>query len=366
VRTRRPAASHIAAALTTAAALTLATCPPSEAATSTGWQVVFQGPFSSQPSFETLYSVSAPTKASAWAVGAGSLSIGGQSTPVAVQWNGTSWQPSALPAGLSGTLGAVSAPASNDVWATSQLNGYVLHWNGTAWAVAKSWKESVHNPRELTGVTAFSPADVWVFGTSGFGPGLGTWHLSGGVWTKVTGPGGRITMASALSPASMWAVGSSRTASDDIIVRYNGTSWRRVRSPALSGLQFISVLAVSATDVWATGSVSGRLVPRLLHFDGQHWSSVPVTAPKAVKQLGNLASDGRGGLWINGFGASRASWVLHYSAAGTWSSDKLVTTPIGGVWDLALIPGTASLWGVGSLGTTASSDGVVWGRGPAA
>jgi hypothetical protein len=354
----RPAASPIAAALT-AAALTLAICPPSEAAASTGWQVAFRGHFGSAGMGNDLLAVAAASTASAWAVGGTESNGDSNVSPVVLQWNGTKWQAPALPTGLAGTLSAVSAPASNDVWAGSLINGYLLHWDGTAWSIAKKWATSQSG--QITGITAFSPGNVWVFGASGAFAGLGTWHLSGGTWHKSTGLANTISGASALSPADMWAIGAQHQL-NDTLVHYNGISWSPVTSPALAGLRFGYILAESASNIWATAA-SGR-TPELVHFDGTQWQTLPVTMPKTVTELGNLAPDGHGGLWFQGISASaQPPRAEHRSASGAWSNFRL-STGVGDVEDLALIPGTASLWAAGGLEKTSGADAVIWGHGP--
>ena len=119
--------------------------------------------------------------------------------------------------------------------------------------MAKTWPEQ-QLARELTGVTAFSPTNVWVFGGPGANPGLGTWHLRGTTWHKVTGLAGGISTASAISRADMWAIGADSTAPDDILLHYNGTTWQQVTSTALTGLQFSDILALSDTNIWVTAT----------------------------------------------------------------------------------------------------------------
>jgi hypothetical protein len=359
VRSYRPAASRTAATLT-AAALALAACLPSQAATGTGWQVAFSGHFGPADMSNALLAVTAPSTASAWAVGGTESSGDPGVSPVALQWAGSSWQASALPSGLTGTLGAVSAPAGNDVWAASYLNGYLLHWDGTTWSVAKNWPRSPNGQSgEITGVTAFSPTDVWVFGASLAYAGLGAWHLSAGTWHKFTGLPNTITSASALSPTDMWAVGGQHQLNDSL-VHYDGRAWQPVTSPALSGLQFGSVLAESDSDIWATATpFAGSAKPELLHFNGHQWRQLPVTLPKPLLRLGGMTPDGHGGLWFLGVSRSAIRWAVHRSAAGIWSATT-VSAKNGGAEDLALIPGTTSLWAVGWTG----ADVTVWGRGP--
>jgi hypothetical protein len=349
-----------------AAALAATAWLPGSAAASTGWQVAFRAHSGASTIFNGLIGVSASGTASAWAVGGTDLSGGTPGAPAAERWNGKAWHAATLPGGLTGTLGAVSTPAQNDAWAVSQLTGYALHWNGTAWSVAKTWPEPAHGlNRELTGVTAFSPSNVWVFGAPGAYPGLGTWHLRGTTWHKVTGLAGEISTASAISGADMWAVGGDNVSPDDILLHYNGTTWQQVTSTALAGLQFGSILALSDSNVWVTATVGGSPPEHLLHFNGKTWTSQPV--PSGVL-LRSIASDGHGGLWFSAF-RPKASQPLaeHWSAAGTWSSHTL-PTGTGQAFGIALIPGTTSLWASGYLETNGAtgSDAVIWGNGPAA
>jgi len=346
-----------------ASALATAAWLPGAAAASTGWQVTFQAHTGATTIYNGLTGVAASGKTSAWAVGGTDLSGGTPGAPVAERWNGTSWQAATLPSGLTGTLGAVSTPAPNDAWAVSQLTGYALHWNGASWSVAKTWPETQF-ARELTGVTAFSPTNVWVFGAPGADPGLGTWHLLGTTWHKVTGLAGGIATASAISRADMWAIGADNVAPDDILVHYNGTTWQKMTSTALNGLQFGDILALSDSNVWVTATVGGGLPQQLLHFDGASWTSVPV--PSSV-QLRGMAPDGSGGLWFSATrSSSQAPVAEHRSAMGTWSTYPL-PTGTGQAFGIALIPGTTSLWASGYLQSSGGtgSDAVIWGQGPA-
>jgi hypothetical protein len=358
----RPAARRIGIGLA-AAALASAAWLPGAAAASTGWQIAFQAHTGTSTIYNGLVGVSATGTDNAWAVGGTDLSGGTPGAPLAEQWNGTSWQAATLPGGLTGTLGAVSTPAPNDAWAVSQLTGYALHWDGTSWSVARTWPE--HGlASEITGVTAFSPADVWVFGGSGAFPGIGTWHLRGTTWHKVTGLARAVSTASAISRSDMWAIGADNVSPDDILLHYTGGSWQKVTSTALTGLQFGDILALSDSNVWVTATKGGGLPQQLLHFDGTSWTSVPV--PSAV-QFRSMAPDGSGGLW---FSAARSSSQVpvaeHLSAAGTWSSHPL-STGAGQVFGMALIPGTTSLWASGYLSSSGGtgSDAVIWGNGPA-
>ena len=342
----------------TAAGLTLPAALPAQGAATPTWRVVSRLHYGAANSYSGLLAVVAPARKNAWAFGGTDLSGATAGAPLAEHWNGTAWKRATLPSGLTNEIAAVSAPGSADIWAVSSLGGYVLHWNGTKWAVAKAFAETPL-PQELTGVTAFGPANVWVFGAPGANPGAGTWHLHGTTWTKVTGLAGGITTASALSPASMWAI-TAGSAPQDTIAHYNGTSWHKVTSPALSGLQFNGILARSASDIWL--SAMNGTKPTLVHFNGHQWqrAAVPFTL-----SIGSLAADGQGGLWIAGDQVStNHSYALHRTAAGAWSRTLLSTQAL--VGGFALIPGTTSAWAAGATPQGTGGDATIWAHGPAA
>jgi len=345
-----------------AAALALGASLPAQASSGTGWRVVSSQHYAAANAYNGLLTVVAPRKKDAWALGGTDLSEATAGAPVAEQWNGTGWQAATLPSGLTSEIDAASAPGPKDIWAVSHIGGYVLHWNGTEWSVAKTWPESPFNPEQLTGVTAISPSDVWVFGAPGENAGLGTWHLQRTTWSQVTGTGAGIAEASALSATNIWAVSSTSTSAQaDTILNYDGSSWQQVTS--LPSLDLTGIVALSATNIWAsaqqaypaTGSV-------LVHYDGQSWQQIAV--PWTLNVTG-IATDGQGGLWLPAEQVSSGHWyTLHLSGTGTWSR-KLLTTAPGEVGSLARIPGSRSVWAVGATPGSTGSDATVWARGAA-
>ena len=193
--------------------------------------------------------VIALSRTDAWAFGG--TNPGGAGAPVALQWNGQSWRSWPLPAGLRDFIGDASASSATDIWAVSYAGGYVLHWDGHRWLVAKRWRHHA----VLSGVTALSPADVWTFGTTADGiPGLGTWHFDGRSWSRPGGIAQDIYRASAVTPDDIWAVAATRQGG--FIEHYDGRSWQRAGagSPALAGLTLDDVLALPGGCVWAAGN----------------------------------------------------------------------------------------------------------------
>jgi hypothetical protein len=328
---------------------------------SAGWHVVFTHHYGAAANYSGYTAVAVPGKADAWAFG--STNIAGEpapGTPVAEQWNGTSWRGSTLPSGLSSEIDAASVVSTDSVWAVTETGGDVLHWNGSQWSVAEVIPGT--GTLLLTGITAVSDSDVWVFGTAAVGPGYGTWHFNGHTWTQVTGPGGTVSSASAVSARDIWAVGATSSGpAGNALEHYDGTSWSYVSATALTGLEFSSVLALSGTDVWATASSSSGAA-ELLHFNGTQWTST--TSPYSGVSLTYMAPDGQGGFWFDNAGAPGKTSILHYSAAGVWSRITLSTGD--DLYPVALIPGTTSLWGVGWIRTKTDSNAAIWAYGPAA
>jgi hypothetical protein len=288
-------------------------------------------------------------------LGGGDVTGAGGGSPVAERWQGSSWQASKLPGGLHDAISAVSAPSAGDVWAVSDQGGYILHFNGTSWSAAV---KRFSGFGELTGVTAFSPSNVWVFGGPGAAPGFGTWHYNGRSWTKSpTATKDGIALASALSPSNIWAIGAV-SAGDDAIFHDTG-SWHQATASALAGLQFHAILAQATDNVWALANISANAFrPYLVHLTGSGWARIKI--PYSLDPV-DLASDGRGGLWMVALDSANAGWAVHRTASGQWSRVSLGKSAR--MFGLALIPGTASLWGAGSVNQQAGSTAAIWGYG---
>jgi hypothetical protein len=352
--------ARLASWVLSAAVLAMAPAALAQAASGTGWRVAFSHHYGAQATESTYLAVTAPGKGVAWAAGG----VGGNGRPATgrpavARWRNGRWRAVSLPSGLSGWLGAISADSAKDAWAVSLQTGFALHWNGTKWSVTRRWPEPKHGLlRELTGVTALSPSNVWVFGGPGAFPGVGTWHFNGHSWAHVTSaPGNGIVQASALSAKNIWAIGSA-TAPEDSIAHFTGR-WHTAHAAALTGLQFTSIAAVSSNDVWAVGTLQANAhQPRLVHMTRGRWSRMALPWP--VDPTG-LAPDGKGGLWITALGATDVSLAIHRSASGTWSRTTIGQNAA--MLRVALIPGTTSLWGAGSVKSTSGVSAAMFAHG---
>ena len=309
-----------------------------------------------QPDNASGFSVIIATGArQAWAFGG--TNPGGPSTPIAAVWNGTTLTQSTLPAGLTGFINDASAPAANDIWAADQYGRYVLHWNGLGWRIVREWPSG-----QITGLTAISASDVWVFGTTTAGSRIvGTWHFDGRTWRPVTGAAGTIYRASAIPHSDIWAIAANP--GGPIIVRYHGRAWSRVRTgPALNGIQLQDIAAVSSRDVWVAGDEITRTgFPRLalVHWDGRHWSRL---VNGIWAWAGRLAAGPHGEVLLTAApaNASATGLIVHASSRG-WGSTIVVAGGLGsGVSDVALAPRTSSLWATGGILTRVGGAAAIW------
>lgn len=326
------------------------------------WQMATSVHYGPADNASGYSAVIAPAKDDAWAFGG--TNPGGTSSPAAERWDGKRWHAWSLPAGLSGFIVGAAASSPGDVWAVG--GEYALHWNGSRWAVAKIWSQA----GQPTSVVAASPSDVWVFGSSSFSgeASLGAWHYDGRAWSRAAGVADAIYRASAVSPGDIWAITVSPRGGS--VVHYDGRIWGRdaAAESALANTQLDDVLAVSARSVWVSGvtpanAADGRLV--LVRWNGRCWKRF--VAPWAVQQPERFAADGAGGIWIPVVtgGVSPATWILHLSGTGVWTRTRIAAGPGTGVGvgDLALIPGTTTLWGTGGLLTTLGGDAAIWEHG---
>jgi hypothetical protein len=309
-----------------------------------------------QPGNASGFSVIIATGArQAWTFGG--TNPGGPSTPIAARWDGSSLTPSALPSGLTGFINDASAPAANDVWAAGQYGRYVLHWDGKVWHIARRWPSG-----QITGLTAISAGDVWVFGTSITGSRLvGTWHFDGRSWAPVRGQAGSIYRASAVSHTDIWAIAATSNA--DILLRYDGRAWSRVRTgPVFNGAQPQDILAVSNRDVWMAGNeVSRDGTPRLVlaHWNGSRWSRL---ASGLSAWVGQLAPGPHCDVLLTATPANAVATglILHASPHG-WGTTIVVADGLGsGVSDVALVPRTSLLWATGGILTRLGGEAAIW------
>lgn len=232
----------------------------------------------------------------AWAVGS-FYGVDALKRTLAEHWDGATWSAVASPnpSSIWNELDAVSGVSANDVWAVGQTGTanfksepVIEHWNGTNWAVSPSPSLPQDN-NYLTGIAAVSSTTAWAVG-----------------YTLVTS--------------------SSRSVEKPLIMRWDGSAWKLVASPALSsanGGELHAVTAIAANDVWAVGDNTGS--PLIEHWNGSSWtvaqenaSSTSTVGSLTDGPLTSVSGDGANDVWAVGSG------LPDFASGGCGWGDTLV------------------------------------------
>jgi hypothetical protein len=168
----------------------------------------------------------------------------------------------------------VTAISANDVWAAGDINvsneGILMeHWDGTSWTVVSSPAFTGVGP--IYDISANAANDVWAVG------GNTSLHFDGTSWTRIPGVS-TVNMGSvlALSSTNVWASGVGPGATRNAFpratfVHWNGTSWSIVSSPnphPNTSSSAGEMAAVSAKDIF------GLALGVIEHWDGTSWSII--------------------------------------------------------------------------------------------
>ncbi|MHC5109618.1 MAG: hypothetical protein ACYTHJ_07045 [Planctomycetota bacterium] len=165
---------------------------------------VFEPPFTSPTGEQQLNAISAVASDDIWAVG----SEGGSQI---YHFDGSEWShvPGPEP-GWGHSLSDVIALAADDVWAggtyydSEGTHALMLHWDGTGWT-------QVPSPAGGSNFTALAPGDIFSMGINGYA------HWDGTAWTAQPGPefipSGTLSDIAYVNPCEIWGVGMKSVAS---------------------------------------------------------------------------------------------------------------------------------------------------------
>jgi hypothetical protein len=227
-----------------------------------------------------LESVAGAASNDVWAVGF--ESINNVASALIEHWDGTSWSvfPSPTP---NGSLDGVTAISTHDVWAVGSTSGGALaeHWDGTNWSVVSS---PAFTGAVMTAVSADASDDVWAVGDASAANGApftgpAAFQFNGTSWSIAATPTGpTIRAVTALSPTNVWTVGAIPTITikhpgTPQVEHWDGTSWSIVPSPIVKLGTLAGVAAISAKDIWAVGSI-GVHETLTEHWNGRSWSVI--------------------------------------------------------------------------------------------
>jgi hypothetical protein len=371
-------------------------------AATTGWRSVARVSVKGK---ETLLTgIDAVAKGDAWAVGGAATEKGTKPVGILEHWTGKSWRNVTLPAAIAKKWNAdsglafpvVGASSATNVWAFSQdfadttgSDGY-LRLSGHKWTVGTLPGTSVASGHLvfLTAASVISSKDVWVFGgklnesasSLSFTPYAAQYN--GRTWTSVSVPGsGAVVGVSELSAGSMWAaigtpeifaVDGESSASTPSVDQWNGTAWAAAPVQPTSAAQWPtgasldSILATKAGQVWIGGGATnakGGTSEFAAELSGSTWtvSAPPAKASATDYALTSMAPDGNGGIWAAAGGVAVEKVRIWHLTGGTWTGP---TSPAFGsshrtLFQLAAVPGTSSVWGVGAFTRGKSTDGLI-------
>src|SRR6267378_1167454 len=290
--------------------------------------------------------VSAPD---CWAVGFYVASSGAPQTLVE-HWDGIAWAavPSPNASRYNNVLSDVTCVSASNCWAVgfyvsgpSVYQTLIERWDGTSWAIVTSANTSALD-NYLDGVTCASASDCWAVGYYFTGNAVqnGVYQnlierWDGTSWAIVNSPNTSTTEYNHLfgvtcaSASECWAVGLSGTSlGQTLIERWDGSSWAIVNSPNTSATlsNFLyGVTCASASDCWAVGYYYNGSVSLTLteHYTIPVVQLVSVVSRKVHGSAGtfdiNLPPTGTRGVECRS-GGTNGDYTLVFSFANTLTS----------------------------------------------
>jgi len=270
------------------------------------------------------------------------------------------------------SLGAVAGSSPTDIWAVGNFLpdlansnqdatlSFAEHYDGKNWTVVPTPNAGV-NFNSFYGLAA-SQGRAWAVGEylNGRYQDRGLLeHWDGSKWSiaNIPQPGPVRDMlfgASALSPSDVWTVGDQEGRNgkfETLAEHWDGSSWSVVPAPdpGSTGNHLYAVDAVSPDNVWAAGmQLSGDSPDRGLveHWDGRHWSVVPLAAPASADLVMlDAISATSSQVWVAGEADSPEGGgqpLIESYRHGTWAIQHLPAIPDGANW--------TNLWGIALAG----------------
>lgn len=308
-----------------------------------------------------------------WAVGGTDMS------PLLERWAAGTWSAVPSPDRAQGSLDAVSAITSNDVWAAGSSAsgvGTIEHWDGNRWRAT-----TMPGSDQLLGVSGSSSSNVWAVGIARTAQTMAE-RWNGRTWIPTatpkvpSGDSAWLTAVDAVGPHDVWSVGYRYNSGviggvgisyrEAVMERWNGRSWEVVHDaaptlqphpkpdhPVQSALQ--SVSAVGPDDVWATGWWSdqdGIEHPLVEHWNGHTWRR---SAPPGTCDISSIVAAAAGGVWAAAipsddesctYGNGHPDIVVHWDGHRWSVSLPRASDPTEVINALAL--SNSSIWAVGS------------------
>lgn len=322
------------------------------------WQIV-PSP-STSAVYNRLTGVAAFSANNVWAVGQ-AQNYYAPLEPLVAHWNGKAWSMVTIPSEASGNgFNAVATiPGTHNLWAVG-TGGLAALWNGSSWNIIPT--APVDSP-SFSGVVALNATDAWAVGTYNgqTSPAALVEHWNGTQWSQVPVDYPKGTIATylngitALSASDLWAVGSvdygSSSPISTLVEHWNGKKWKLDTAPSPGPTQNVlnSVTRIPNTNaLWAVGRTETQSL--IEYLNGKKWSVV--SAP-GIGQLFAVTALSAQSAWAVGSyydGQNDKTLILHWNGTA-WnvvSSPNPSTATASYLYGLTRVPGTDTLWAVGS------------------
>jgi photosystem II stability/assembly factor-like uncharacterized protein len=229
-------------------------------------------------------------------------------------------------------------------------------------APARSWNPApaalLAGRGVFNGVAAVSARDAWAVGCASTcnltRPASLIARWNGSSWRRIRHPEvtGELNGVAVTSDRNAWAVGDRGSRPDSLIVRWNGIRWKHQLSPRPArGSRLYGVAAASAASAWAVGcaSCASGQHALILHWDGSRWKRVPnASPPGAALYAVTAAQDGTA--WaVGSFPGSRRQEPLILHWTGRFWKRTAEPAVNRGILDGVAVSGQ-SIWAVGCTG----------------
>jgi plastocyanin len=290
----------------------------------------------------------------------------------------TGWVPFPSPnvtplTGYRTVLTDVATLSPTDAWAVghgqssagSRYFTFILHWDGTSWAIQPTPNLSTGD-NTLNGVYAVAPDDVWAVGAyvlSGASWQSLTLHWDGVQWTNVTSPNPAtdnnvLRDVSGSSSTNIWAVGYRSNGARTLAMRWDGQAWDIVASPnpGPGGNQndLYAVRTLANNDARAVGYYTASGVTHALaaRWNGNNWIvDSSVVEPSAGEQaLRSVDASGADYVLTAGYynqGSGYQTLAEQQTGSG-WSLMQTANPAPGGNWLEGIsVRSAADAWAVG-------------------
>jgi hypothetical protein len=168
-------------------------------------------------------------------------------------------------------------------------------------------------------------------------------HWNGKKWSRVASPNpgvgaNYLSSVVAVSASNIWAVGTYSTEANDsvgnstLVEHWNGKKWSQVASPDPGSFanDLITVRKVTVNDIWAVGYYAGSNVEDrtlVLRWNGKTWTRLPSPDQGALSDvMSGVAGRSADSVWVTESyrtspGSDGAGVILHWNGKA-WSTQE--------------------------------------------